>query len=297
MNNDTDTAYYNFADIPPISTYLVEHSSYSRNIDETNYKRSTIIPSSTIELASDILCAPSTSFVCYANNLFRQGYIPRHLNVIEKIVANKENAYAECVASRILNYYGIGTAYNTLSIDDSNNYHVISVKTTLAKPVRIDISSNLKYRNLQDWIDAIHSSYQDTDKATNLTQQLIMSYLVRVGILNDLDFRSDHWLITDNGPANIDMEMSLRKPINVNNAHFLSNIRYIADNYPDIVDKFTHRTAQLISSTDNSSDLEKIIKNGVYNDYGVYANMLNIARQNIAETTSQLTEKSAIKER
>ena len=205
--------------------------------------------------------------------------VPRNLSVMIKEVGHQyslneevehQKMYAEAVGSRVLNFFGCKTVYNkvlnsqgtlfVLSLDFLRPYEHFYVAEDLCEKNEIWCSNPLqKSLDAIDMdIDILKHRIENEFGVTNaeadkeqIKREYVMSYLVRVFLLGDTDYRSRNYGFIYNlktnkieSAPNYDFELAFGMATK-RFAAFEENFKAISEKYPDILEEFLKKSQQL----------------------------------------------------
>ena len=201
-----------------------------------------------------------------------QGIKPENVSVLIKEIGQMyglyneielKKMYSEAIGSRVLDFFGCKTVYNR-AICDGAKYYVASID--FLKPAHYFFSAGeIAPRNeiatyfplkhninvLLDDVDILKkeicSAFGVQDVVVDkeqIVKDFVSSYLVRVMLLGDTDFKSANYgLIYDRSKneivtaPNYDFEFALGTPAK-HLSNFDENFRFIQENYPDSLNEF-----------------------------------------------------------
>lgn len=214
-----------------------------------------------------------TSYQTYLNDEdLLQGIKPENVSVLIKEIGqvyglyneiDVKKMYSEALGSRVLEFFGLKTAYNR-AICDGSKYYVASID--FLKPAnyfftveeiapRNEIATYFPLKHNIDMLlkDAdilkreICESFGVTDVLLNkeqIARDFVSTYLVRVMLLGDTDFKGVNYGLIFNRAKNeivtapnYDLEYALGTPAK-GLLNFDENFRFVKENYPDILDDF-----------------------------------------------------------
>lgn len=209
----------------------------------------------------------------------RANAVPRNLSVMIKEIgyehslmaeAIHQKMYAEAVGSRVLNFFGCSTVYNkvlnshgtlyVLSLDFLRPYEHFYVAEDLCEKNEIWCSNPLdkSLASIDMDIDILKHRIEGEFGMTGVTvdkeqikREYVMSYLVRVFLLGDTDYRSRNYGFIYNiknntieSAPNYDFELAFGMSAKRFSA-FESNFEAISKQYPDVLEEFLKKAQQL----------------------------------------------------
>ena len=229
--------------------------------------------------------------------------VPRNLSVLIKEIGHEhsliaevehQKMYAEAVCSRVLNFFGCKTVYNkvlntqgtlfVLSLDFLRPYEHFYVAEDICEKNEIWCSNPLEnsLASVDMDIDILKHRVENefgvsgvaADKE-QIKRDYVMSYLVRVFLLGDTDFRSRNYgfiyNIQDNeiySAPDYDFELAFGMSTK-RFAAFEQNFKAISEKYPDILEEFLKKAQQLTKNNIfGYSKFDKIfVEETAENDY------------------------------
>lgn len=205
--------------------------------------------------------------------------VPRNLSVMIKEIgyeyslmaeAEHQKMFAEAMGSRVLNHFGCKTVYNkvlnnqgslfVLSLDFLRPYEHFYVAEDLCEKNEIWCSNPLdkSLEAIDGDIDILKKRVENEFGAKDvkvdneqIKREYVMSYLVRVFLLGDTDFRSRNYGFIYNikentieSAPNYDFELAFGMATK-RFAAFESNFKAICQQYPDVLEEFLKKAHQL----------------------------------------------------
>ena len=278
----------------------------------TRYKQFVRCSSDVFEdLINELRTNPNCSYVTYMNDVIKGGYIPQFLSILKKekrddLQYREKDRYgighlADICASRVLNYFECPTAYETIldidgevfgcSVDFNNpdeDFYILSGlngnygcygKNDLVESI-YRIGDGLYGFKLNQFIKQckLNKVKENTinfeDMMTQYEEDYIYSWLIRVLVLNDSDFRYYNLGLIHNTKdntirmaPNFDFEYcfnDIRE--DVWSSRNINNLQYIASNYPNVYSKFVSKLEQLLSRENGKSKVRKILESVIGNE-------------------------------
>lgn len=235
----------------------------------------------------------------------KQDAVPRNLSVLIKEIGHKyglnaevehQKMFAEAVCSRVMNFFGCKTVYNkvlnnqgtlfVLSLDFLRPHEHFYVAEDICEKNEIWCSNPLDRSLAAIDMDIdilkhrIGNEFGMTDVKADKEQikrDYVMSYLVRVFLLGDTDFRSRNYGFIYNIKQNEiysapDYDFELAFGMSTKRfAAFESNFKAISEKYPDILEEFLKKTQQLTkNNVFGRSKFDKIfVEETAENDYAM----------------------------
>ena len=205
--------------------------------------------------------------------------VPRNLSVMIKEIGHEhsltaevehQKMYAEAVGSRVLNFFGCSTVYNkvinnqgtlfVLSLDFLRPYEHFYVAEDICEKNDIWCSNPLdkSLDSIDMDIDILKHRVENEFGVENIEadkeqikREYVMSYLVRVFLLGDTDYRSRNYGFIYNiktnkieSAPNYDFELAFGMATK-RFAAFEENFKAVCLRYPDIMEEFLKKAQQL----------------------------------------------------
>jgi len=244
------------------------------------------------ELQSNKECG----YLTYANNVIKSSFVPKKISAMTKQLRFDEEVVDESVSeelilnevlsSKIMNYYGCPTCYNTAikckaPYDNEDEFELLSVDFIPYEHTfyTFDEHGIIISSNLEKVVEAIKTKImanygkENSEDAEKFIEDFVLSQLVREHILCDDDcFHTNSGILINNENLNIqlinfDYEFAFNKYVQTDKLRkewFKEHLRYTKQKFPKIYEKFCQKTLIL------EKELERLITNNdikYFNDY------------------------------
>lgn len=293
--------------LPELKDGVVEE--YDQNFETGKYKLTGLRSKHFVRCSSELFGGlvselqnnKNTSYITHVNELIKDGYIPEYLSVLIKDGGVLEGNIREVVSSRILNYFGVPTTYETLARGSGNqavNHYVLSadfigspidefytldelgimVYNTPLENIVTDMNKllNTFYRSRRLFnFGAIDRSQFDVQKE-QVIEDFLYGYIVRRYVLDNRDLHGDNIGViirkddlSISLAPNYDFEQTLEHIAIIDDTSTIDNIKFVRFMYPHIFAKFLNKLKDFreTKSTSGKPLYEEIIDNAVSNDY------------------------------
>jgi len=229
-------------------------------------------------LTQQLLSDKNSPYITQISKVVKEdGIIPEKVSVLIKY-SDKKKVLKEVIATKILNYFGVKTPYNFYVQDNQKpegaylgSVDLISEDEKFYTMADLEISfyenidwmfENIDTLNIQNNKRTYAPMFSQTKKAKvyenkeKIKQDLVMSYLVRGVLLNDMDFTSANCGFLLNSKTDeikivdFDFELALSDIRDYPDDLYRTNISYIMKNYPKIYRDFFNKVIEIISVID-----------------------------------------------
>lgn len=299
--------------IEDIAIQELDNNLENRNLKGYREKRHFVVRSECFQdLIDEIINNDECSYVIHCGEQVKRDKIsPQTLQVILK-ESRTDRSIREVVSSRLMNYFGVSTTYDTL-VKNGDNLSVLSVdfvqkesEVMLLHDLGFVLENNLMVddANLRRTMDRLYNRNKHIDhrkivaksefdaQKEKIVEEYLTSFVLRRFVLKDGDFYSNNcaalvsYDMSIGSLLNFDFDDALYEKFFDSKEYKLEQMKYIAANYPVVFKKVIAKLDSLLNIDSDTKNLKLVdlVDSAVPNGIEGKDQMAELLYKNVVDT-------------